>query len=372
MAKKCFNVRVAYFAALLYTLSYYTLNFCTGGEAVDHVDFAFFFYVTASFWAWINYDISKENKWRILVGVFAGLAVLTKWVTGLLVFAGWGIVVLADPEQRRNWASYFTIAKTALISFAIFLPWQIYTFIKFPKEAFHELSYNRRHMFEVIEGHSGSFWYYIERIDENYGWLAPYIIIPALYLAWRKLQPVSSRNFMFAVLFVCYLFFSSCATKMPAFCHPVVSVIFMAMGVFSDYIYNNLRNVLHRFSAYKIFLFLAICFLCFKVFQIDTIRWFHTAQDEGNINRQNQVRFTTYYKKLDKSLPDNVLVFGAPFGTEIEAMFFTGNIIYNKYPDEQKYRELKKNNEKMAVFESPETPVYLLQDSTVKKLVFNY
>jgi len=88
---------VAFIAAFLTTFSAYTLELVSGRFSLDHNDLAFVFYVTCSFWAWTRYvHEGSRLKWAVLVGLFVGLAVLNKWLTGYLVFGGWGLYLLIN------------------------------------------------------------------------------------------------------------------------------------------------------------------------------------------------------------------------------------------------------------------------------------
>lgn len=83
-----FSRNIGYFGALAYLLTNYNLELVAGVHTADHIDTSFTFYITASIWAFIKYQKSKETKWVYLIGVFVGLAILTKWLVGLLVFSG--------------------------------------------------------------------------------------------------------------------------------------------------------------------------------------------------------------------------------------------------------------------------------------------
>lgn len=75
-----FTKRAAYFSALIYLLLNYNLELVAGLHTSDHIDIAFTFYITASIWAFIEYQKSKKVKWIYLIGCFVGLAILTKWL----------------------------------------------------------------------------------------------------------------------------------------------------------------------------------------------------------------------------------------------------------------------------------------------------
>lgn len=103
MARLLFNSSFAGLAAaLLMATNNYSLNLISGRDGMDHNDVAFCFYVTASFWAYTEYLREKSVKWAVLIGVFAACAVLNKWLSGVIVFAPWGITAMAEAIRNRS------------------------------------------------------------------------------------------------------------------------------------------------------------------------------------------------------------------------------------------------------------------------------
>ncbi len=96
------NKAISFMAALLMCFSFYHLEMVSGNFGMDENDVAFDFYVLASIWAYAEYREKKILKYAILTGLFAGCAVLNKWALGLLVFSGWGVVLLGNITKREN------------------------------------------------------------------------------------------------------------------------------------------------------------------------------------------------------------------------------------------------------------------------------
>ena len=78
------NKQAGYLSALIYTVSFYALDFMTGGQSLDDVDYALFFYISASLWSWMEFSKSEKNVWLIFIGVFSGFAFMSKWSGGFL------------------------------------------------------------------------------------------------------------------------------------------------------------------------------------------------------------------------------------------------------------------------------------------------
>src|ERR1051326_526477 len=163
MGKLLMNEKVGWYAAFLFAFSNFQLEFALGRINTDHNDLAFMFYVTASIWAWLEYEHSKKIKWIILTGVFSGMAVLVKWLTGLLVFGGWTLALLFVKEERSKWKNYRNILFSFFIALAVFLPWQIYKSMMFPIESAIEYKFYALHFTIPLDGHDGPWWYHFEK-----------------------------------------------------------------------------------------------------------------------------------------------------------------------------------------------------------------
>jgi len=107
LGKITINGRVGFCSALFFAVTYYPLELVSGRYATDHNDVAFLFYVTASFWTWIEYSVKKKTIWLILIGVFAGAAVMVKWLTGFIVFFCWMTSILLEKKKRNNLREYY-------------------------------------------------------------------------------------------------------------------------------------------------------------------------------------------------------------------------------------------------------------------------
>ncbi len=126
IGKISLNERIGYYGALLFCTAFYVHEMLTGFPPSDHNDIAFLFYITASIWAWVEYERAQKKYWLILIGLFSGGAVLIKWLTGLLVFSGWGLAILFNKERRKSFQEYKSIASSFIVSLIVFIPWQVY------------------------------------------------------------------------------------------------------------------------------------------------------------------------------------------------------------------------------------------------------
>lgn len=231
IGKRFLTNTLALAAGILFGCSGYYNNYVSGAIGMDHNDVAFVFYVTASFWAWLKYrESTTPNKWVVLIGVLAGCAVLCKWLAGLLIFSGWGMVILAEnPRMLKNWLE---LAKAFAVTVVIALPWQLYCLLNYPVEYAHEMAYNSKHFFEVIEQHSGDALFYWTLLTPAFGSgeMIRWLIMTGLLLFIVKSYKAKG-NWLFAitVFVVTYAFFTLAATKLEGYVTIVSSVGFILL-----------------------------------------------------------------------------------------------------------------------------------------------
>jgi 4-amino-4-deoxy-L-arabinose transferase-like glycosyltransferase len=96
------NERTGFMTSFLFITSFYFGELVAGWQLLDHNDIAFLFYTTLSIWAWVEYTEREKKSWILLAGLFSGLAILNKWLVGLLVFAGWITMILTNKNLRSN------------------------------------------------------------------------------------------------------------------------------------------------------------------------------------------------------------------------------------------------------------------------------
>jgi 4-amino-4-deoxy-L-arabinose transferase-like glycosyltransferase len=361
------NKNAGFLSALIYTVSFYALSFVTGGEATDHVDFALTFYISASLWAWLEYSRENQWKWIALPGIFAGLAVLSKWTIGMLVFPVWGLALLTDPAARRQLSKWLDLLQALIISIMVFLPWQIYSYLHFPKETGYEMHYNQSHLLKEVDGRGETRWYYLEQLAHNYGPLVPYIILFALIFLWRYTKRRDHKIFIFSALLIPYFVFSViAATKMPAYCYIACLPVMLALGSFAWYCEQYIQGKQWPFR--KLLLGSALLLLAWFSINLPGVAKVHTGYNPDNVYRVNKVAFSDKFRKVKGTIPSDYIIFGVPQGWEIEMMYYTGNTCYPNIPDAEKYAQLKVKNVKMAIVDNDKTPDYMRSDPEVLKI----
>lgn len=230
IGKNIANSRIGFYAALFYCLNNYMNEQLSGAIATDHNDVVFINLIFASIWALTRYIHHKTLKNIFLIGLFSGLAILNKWLVGLLVFLCWGAYIIFENKGKIRLNHFYDLLKSLFIAICISLPWQIYILLRFPQESRFEYAYNSKHINEVVEGHGGTNFFYFDGLSTQYGYLSPLFCLLGIVLLYKYVV----RNniyyaFIISLVFV-YSFFTYATTKLHGFTLVVSFIIFLGFG----------------------------------------------------------------------------------------------------------------------------------------------
>ena len=263
------NRLTAYVSALLLTFSHYQLELTSGLFMLDQNDVAFAFYIGAGIWALAKYiESSYKVKWAIIIGLFAGCAVLCKWLTGLLIFGGWGIYILIAMKNIPVTKKYSHLSLAGVVALCIFLPWQLYIMKQFPEVSSYEYAYNTAHVFEPVEGHAGDNWYHIEQIKQFFR--KYFFVFTFIGFVWSFRSKNTNKMFSLAataMIVVMFAFFTFAQTKMPSFTYPVAGLLLIftahGMATFSTFLFKFLLK--NRLITYQPYILLALLLIVSKL-----------------------------------------------------------------------------------------------------------
>lgn len=355
----------AFLAALLFCYSRFHLEQVAGLYGLDHNDIALHFYVLASIWAYARYTQSKHWIWVLLAGLFAGCAVLVKWLLGLLVFGGWGINLLIRHQLKllnRQWLHFFLALFVCLV---IFLPWQLYIIHRFPIQAEWAYSFNRRHITEALENHTGNFLYYFGRLPGYFGITGSIFAMGGIVILFKRLlqknlaNPYVATPLIFAFLSL-FLFFSLIVkTKTPAYVYTTApfAAIFISL-VLSEIL--RIKNENKILNSKILYLFWSTITLA-TIFSPPHIFARHNPTDPRRITAQ---RLNTAAKQIDRSIPAGTIhIFNAGEYQAIDMMFYHKNLsVHYGFLNKATLDSLSKNGIPFCFFASRpgrELPAYI-------------
>ncbi len=375
IGKIAHSERVGFYGALFFTCLNYTLELITGEHTTDHNDIAFLFYMTATFWAWFEYQNKKSNYWLLLIGLFSGCAILVKWLVGLLIYGVWFLTI-----GEKNWKEFLKIRNyyPLLIAFGItlcvFLPWQFFILSAYPKEAAHEFSYNTLHFYQPVEGHGGDWMFHFDAIKEIYGagTLVPFVLLIGLFFLIKDAREKKYRIVILASIVVIYAFFTIAATKMMSFCYVVAPFALLAIAALTDKIIHwVVTKIRYRWFNYSFTCGIILIF-CYSLINMPRIVERHVElKGAANAYRAGDLELMAFIKKLPAQLKDQKYVI---FTTEhrlksnIPIMFYTDYIAYDFIPTPEQLEQAWEKSYDVAVVDNGELPDYICDDARILKL----
>ena len=308
---------------------------------MDHNDIALGFYVLGSVWAYAEYNRSSKWYWVLLIGLFAGGAILNKWLLGLFVYLIWGTHILLTLKQGPA-KSIGLFALSVLICCAVFVPWQIYILHNWPAEARYEYEYNRRHISEVLQGHGGSVWYYASRMS-LYLTSIWFFSIPGVAYAFIKRE--TNKKLLISILgsvFFVFCFFSFVVkTKVLTHFFFVIPFLMIFMGQGLAALFQKINRLYITLPALLILVYSSI-----KPFEIKA--YFSSS----NAERHRKLHNTEIYKRLREKLPPKYkVVMNLPSFEDVELMFYHNDITaYHWWVTEKDLEEMARKKIPVAVF----------------------
>lgn len=335
------NKIVSLIAAGFLAFSQFHLEMTSGIKGMDHNDVALGFYVLLSMWTYAEYLRSGKWYWAAGTGLFCGAAILIKWLLGLFIFLGWGInLVIGLVRKNIPLVQLFHFILALAVCCAVFLPWQFYIMQQWPAEALYAYEFNRRHITEALDGHTGTVWYYFEHSHDLFGpWLAV-LVLPGMVLSFRKKE--MHKTLLVAVvsgiLFV-FLFFSLIVrTKHDAYIFFIVPLCAILMALV---IYELIRRIPWYLQLPVLFFFAWISLGPMK------FRWYYSNE---NGRRHWKIHNTGVYKKL-RLPPQYKVVMNLPQHQDVELMFYRNELTaYQFCLSEEELRVLAARKVPLAVF----------------------
>ncbi|MFA4852743.1 MAG: glycosyltransferase family 39 protein [Bacteroidales bacterium] len=374
IGKISLNNKIGFYGALFFSLSYFPLELISGVYFTDHNDIAFLFYVTASFWAWFEYTYTKKSFWLILIGLFAGCAVLIKWLMGLLVFICWAFTFFSERQKMLQWRTYTPFIKSVLISMFVFIPWQIYILCRFPVESKYEFPIISSRLFKVLDGHGGNFWYHFEatRILYGSGLLVSFLLIFSLVVLFKKLNSINYRIFIISAILFVYLLYSIAATKSLAYCIIVSPLIYLGFSALFITAINYFEKKHFKNIVKNSFFYVLLSLICFFIIDMKDIQINHTMyKPSENEDRIKKLAEKSLINNLDNILPDKkYIIFNTNFaqGGNIPFMFYTDYIAYRCIPSKEQCEEVIRKGYKIAILDFNNLPDYIIYDENIIKI----
>ncbi|MBK7036980.1 MAG: glycosyltransferase family 39 protein [Bacteroidetes bacterium] len=371
MGTYLFNKKVGFAAALMFCFSFYQLEQTAGVIGMDHNDISFMFYTTLSIWCYLKYLKQGSIIFIVGIGVFSGIAILNKWLPGLFIFGVWGIHSLLDRFIIHKNIEYLKITGALLLSFLTFIPWQIYVWKKWPLESAYEYEFNTRHFTEVLEGHSGEWYHYLNLYSQQYGQFSILLLILGLIFIFRKGQNKTLWISFITCIIIVYVVFSIAKSKSYSYVYyiaPLIILIFSkGLIVMIDYISDFFKQNYIRYA----FLFVTLFGISAYIISFRDIKFSHVKGKSMYTENEKDLKLwnTAIYREIDNIAPDVDIIFNCKSMCEIDAMFYSSKNVYAWFPPENTIDSLKNIGYKLGAFESFDSqklPEYIVEDNDIQ------
>ncbi len=339
--QKLYTNKIAFWSAITAIHSGFILLLVNGAAATDQNDFTFLFLVSLSFLFFLNWLSTPSFKWSIAIGIVVGLAILTKWLVGFLVFSPWLIILLWAFIKRKNVSTHLLHFSVAIITtILIALPWQLYAYTHFESIYLFELDYNTKHLFEVVENQSGLFFYHFTNAVDKayyYAFLFWPLCIVGAYQFWKKTEDVRVKIAVFVPIIAIFFFFTLAQTKMPAFTLPVY--IFIMGFAVNGFFY--LKEKITQRQLAKAFLLVGC------IFMVMHLKPYRLLKLNGVYSLDKTTMPLSEFQNLhdfmvSQPIEKNRVVFNVNFidAANINWMIFTNDIAYQHIPSQEQIDEL--------------------------------
>lgn len=300
------------------------IELAAGRNPTDHVDTVFFFFVLAGIWFATRFVQQKKLWILVFTGLCLGLAILSKWLIGLIIVPLLFILCIDKYGLKTAFLSALAVLVTGLV---IALPWQWYIYGYFPLEAAWESRFNLMHFTENLEGHARPWWFFLDKARTNWNEL----IFPAwIYFAvlWYKNRSRPEYQLIAVWILLPYLVFSASLTKMQGYVLFTAPAHFMILAIFMGFLFSRFKTWYGL--GFKL-IFAAVLLLSLR-YAYERARFSRPPEPASAVARE--------IKALSAGLDEKTVVFNTPYF--IEFMFYSNATAYERRPSMEEKSRLKK------------------------------
>ena len=321
IGKYFFGRKTGFLSAFLFSINGLIIEMTGGRVATDHVDIFFMFFILLAVFLTTLYAERRKTIFTVLTGISTGAAILSKWMPALIILPVWILIVTDNGNIRLKqlMLQFLLLVVTIVI---VFLPWQLYIYKEFPLEANWEAEFNLMHFTEVLDGRSGPFYYYLDRIRINYGEL---IYLPLVWFIIETVRNYRNRNRIALCIWflIPLVFFSMAKTKMQGYILFTSPALFIMTSEFYYFLLGKMKSVKHKWIIYTVLALLLIL----------PVRYCIERAKPFNYRERNPEWVAELRSLNSEHIEKGVLL---NYGNPVEAMFYTDMTAYSSIPEKDK------------------------------------
>ncbi len=368
--------KIGYYSALLFTCAYFPLEYLTGFYPTDHNDISFYFYAFASLWALAEYYQTKKTSYILLIGVFSGAAILCKWLIGLLVYAVWFILAYTNRNQQPFLKEFSKLLLSFFVCAVLFLPWQIYSYLCYPKEYITEMAFNSRHISEPLEGHGGNYFFYYDALYEQFGegFIIPPLILVCFVGFVFCLKNKDHKLILISSSVIFYTFFTFVQTKMYGYVLVIFPFFIMGLAYALNFMIDKITMKLTKKNIKEVIAATIILLSLFFLFNAGKIYKHHSNLEAGRYkSRLIDTREKQFFIALKQQAgAKKCLVFNCntSFKSYILSIFYTGYPSFDFILNSGQIAQAKKSGYQLVAIDNGKLPAAVTDDNSITKIKF--
>lgn len=350
-----YNKRIALLTAFFLSINGHIIETTAGRITTDHIDTSYSFWILMAIF-FVVLQTRKRNRLHLIsIGVCAGIAILTKWLPALIVLPLYA--VLNYKELSIGKLSQDLILLFFIIAI-VAIPWQWFAYIQYPLEYAWEQAYNSKHLFEALEGHGQSWWFFIDRIRVTINELIYLIMIWYLYQCVKE-KAAAREYFILCWIGIPFIFFSFAATKMQGYLLFTYPAYFIITALFVAKMIDKIKEVKKNQWkwVYRI-LALAVVILSFRL-ALERVKPFKTNQKKKQLKEQ----------LINTNLPANAVLFNMP--CYIEFMFYNDVMAYPSLPEPNQIEQLLRDEHLIFIVDNNQLPEHIIENKQLQILQIN-
>ena len=140
IGKYFFSRKIAFIAAFLFSINGLLIELSSGRIPTDHIDSFFIFFILMGIYLSVKFSEKKLLILNILAGMSMGIAILCKWLPALIIVPVW-LFLVYDVRTFSRKEIIFNLIILIMTAVAVFLPWQLYSYMNYPLEYLWEQAY---------------------------------------------------------------------------------------------------------------------------------------------------------------------------------------------------------------------------------------
>lgn len=263
IGKSLYNHTVGILAAFFYSINGLLYRINIGNLSGDHVDTLLNLIIFLIVFHLIN-NRKKQNPFSpFIFGILLGAAFLVKWSMIFLLIPFFLIVLYLNSNLSVRFLA------ESLFSFIIIsFPWVFFMYHKYPSETNQMINGLISPVYQSIQGHSGNWYFYIDKIRIYINELVylPFLFIIYFYFKKRTYN----RSVLVFWILIPMIILSISATKREVYLSIFAVPLFISQSVFIMYLWKNRSKFRYKKFTYFI---VSLIFLLALRFSIERLKF---------------------------------------------------------------------------------------------------